>query len=92
MIVNAVYYGLNHVHRIYHAGQLILQRDPVQFHVLEDGKLIVVGALSANSFPEGLYLDCSPDADWIPPVVENGTLILRQVYSATPNGNTLEVE
>lgn len=34
--------------------------DQVDFHVIEDGKLIIAGAKMANSLPDGLYLDCVP--------------------------------
>lgn len=33
---------------------------PIEFHLLEDGKLIILGA-RANSQPNGLYLDCAPN-------------------------------
>lgn len=63
---------------------------PVEFHLLEDGNLIIVGAYSANSLPDGLYLDCAPD--WIYPEQNGNVLTIEQVYSAVQNGNVLEVE
>lgn len=89
MIVNAIYHGLNQVHRVYHTGKLIFQRDPIQFHITEDDKLIIVGAMSAISLPDGLYLDCAPE--WTEPEVVDGILHLRQAYSITQNGTILEV-
>ena len=35
----------------------------VEFHVREDGKLIIVGAMNADSRPDGLYLDCAPKSN-----------------------------
>ena len=92
MIVKAIYHGLKQIQRVYRGSQLIFQngsadRDPIQFHVIEDGKLIIVGAMSAVSLPDGLYLDCSPD--WEYPVLDGDVLTITQVYSATPNGDTL---
>ena len=29
-----------------------------EFHVIEDGKLIILGAYHMKDSPEGLYLDC----------------------------------
>lgn len=92
MIVKAIYRGLKQVGRVYHNGQIIFQNSPVEFHLLEDGKLIILGAYSANSFTDGLYLDCAPDIDWIYPVQNGNVLTIEQVYSAVQNGNVLEVE
>ena len=90
MIVNAIYHGLTQVFKIYHNGGLIFQNSPIEFHVVEDDKLIIVGALSAIELPDGVYLDCT--LDWIYPVRNGNVLTIEQVYSATPNGNVLEVE
>jgi hypothetical protein len=87
-------YGPKLMHRMYRAWRLIFQDDPVRepiaFHVIEDGKLIIRGAMSALSLEDGLYLDCAPD--WEHPVLDDDVLTITQVYSATPNGDTLEVE
>jgi hypothetical protein len=64
--------------------------EPIEFHVFDGDKLIIRGAMSAISLPDGLYLDCSPD--WEYPVLDDDVLNVTQVYSATPNGDTLEVE
>ena len=90
MVVNAIYHGLNQIHRVYRGSQLIFQREPIAFHVVEDDKLIVVGALAAVSLPDGLYLDCSPA--WTYPDLNNGVLTIRQAHTATMNGSTLEVK
>lgn len=91
MIVQAIYHGRNQVRRVYHNGQIIFQNNsPIEFHLLEDGKLIIVGALMANQLPDGVYIDCAPD--WIYPVLEGNVLTIEQVYSAKMNGNVLEVE
>ena len=92
MIVDAIYHGLNQIHRVYRGSKLIFQGNkPIQFHITEDGKLIVVGALSALPFEDGLYLDCYPDVEWDYPVPENGVLTITQAHTATPTGMTLEV-
>ena len=78
------------VSQIWHRGKLIFQREAVTFHVVEDGKLIILGALTAVNSPDGVYLDCSPD--WVYPVQNGNSLIIEQVYKATQNGNVLEVE
>lgn len=92
MCVKTIYKGLNLLIRIYHKGKMIFQREPVTFHVIEDGKLIILGARSVISTPEGLYLDCAPEGEWTYPVQNGNTLRIEQVYSATQNGNVLEVE
>ena len=92
MIVKAIYRGTTPVHRVYNNGKIIFQGSPVEFHVIEAGKLIIVGALNANSFSDGLYLDCAPDAEWIDPVQNGNVLSIEQVYAATQSGNILEVE
>lgn len=92
MIVKAIYHGTKPVQRIYHNGKIIFQGVTVEFHVIEDGKLIIVGAINANSLPEGLYLDCGNGDEWIYPVQSGNVLTIEQVYGAVQNGNVLEVE
>lgn len=91
MIVKAIYRGTKPVPRVYHKGKIIYQGN-VEFHVVEDGKLIILGALHANSLSDGLYLDCAPDVEWIYPVQSGSVLTVEQVYAATQSGNILEVE
>ena len=64
--------------------------EPIEFHVFDGDKLIIRGAMSALVFGDGLYLDCSPD--WEYPELNGDVLTITQAYSATPNGDTLEVE
>lgn len=90
MIVGGIYHGGTAFQRVYHNGKILFETKPVEFHVIEDDKLIIVGAYSAREFPDGLYLDCNPD--WIFPVRSGNALYVRQVYSATQDGNVLEVE
>ena len=92
MCVKAIYHALKTIFRIYHKGEIIFQGNPVVFHVIEDGKLIILGALTANSLPDGLYLDCTPKVEWVYPVQNGNVLTIEQVYKATQNGNVLEVE
>ena len=92
MITQAIYKGTTPIVRVYHGGEALFSRSPVEFHVVEDGKLIIVGALNANSFGDGLYLDCAPDAEWSNPVQSGSVLTVDQVHSATRNGNVLVVE
>lgn len=90
MIVNAIYLGSRPVHRIYHGGKIIFERSPIDFHVIdEEGRLIIVGAIEANSLPDGLYLDCAPD--WVSPVLDDGALSIYQAYETSRNGKALEV-
>lgn len=91
MIVNAIYHGLAELHRVYHNGKILFEITPVEFHVIEDDKLIIVGAFSVVETADGLYLDCAPDGEWENPVQNGNVLHLTQVYSATKNGNVLEV-
>lgn len=63
--------------------------EPIEFHVFDGDKLIILGALSALPFEDGLYLDCSPA--WTYPELNNGVLTIRQAHTATMNGSTLEV-
>lgn len=91
MITEAIYHGGVQIERIYHAGNIIFEGvTPFDFHIIEDGKLIIVGALSAKSYSDGLYIDCEPN--WIYPVLNGNVLNIEQVYSATQDGNVLEVE
>ena len=92
MIVKAIYRGTTPIHRVYRNGRDLFDRIPVEFHVFEDGRLVVVGALNANSFSDGLYLDCAPDAEWIDPVQNGNVLSIEQVYAATQSGNVLTIE
>ena len=92
MIVNAIYHGASEIHRVYHNGEIVFQINPVEFHVIEDGNLIILGAYSAKEHPEGLYLDCAPDVEWEPPVQTGNVLSVSQVFLATPNGSVLEVQ
>lgn len=95
MVANRIYLGKNMVYRVYHRGEIIFLRDPITFHVIEDGKLIILGAHTANSLEDGLYIDCEPElpeVDWIYPVQNGNVLTIEQVYAATQNGNVLEVE
>ena len=92
MIVNAIYHGASEIHRVYHNGEIVFQINPVDFHIIEDDKLIIVGAYSAKEYPDGLYLDCAPDVEWEPPVQTGNVLSVSQVFLATPNGSVLEVQ
>ena len=90
MLVKSIYKGTTPIVRVYHGGEIIFQNSPVEFHVREDDKLIIVGALEAHSQPGGLYLDCSPE--WIYPVQNGNVLTIEQVYNAVQDGNVLTVE
>ena len=96
MITKAIYHAGYMIERIYHLGEIIFQAEsaePVVFHVIEDDKLIILGAYSIKDTPNGLYLDCAPPiAEWIYPVQNGNVLTIEQVYKATQNGNVLEVE
>lgn len=92
MTVTRIYQGESMVYRVYHKGEIIFMRDPITFHVIDNDGLIILGAITANSLPEGLYLDCEPERDWEYPVKNGNVLTIEQVYLATPNGNILEVE
>ena len=89
MIVRAIYHGTKLVPRVYRKGHIILQTGPVEFHVVEDGKLIVLGALNANSLPDGMYLDCVPE--WVYPEQSGDVTTVEQVNSAKQTGDVLEV-
>jgi hypothetical protein len=91
MVVNAIYRGLTRLQKVYRGSHMIFQGvEPFDFHIIEDGKLVIVGAMSAVSLPDGLYLDCSPD--WEYPELNGDVLTITQAYSATLNGDVLEVE
>lgn len=92
MIVNAIYRGLSYVTRIYHNSKVIFEKILIDFHVIEDGKLVVMGAYSVTDTDNGLYIDCAPDITWEYPVKNGNVLRITQVHSATKNGNVLEVE
>ena len=93
MIVRAIYLAKRLVRRIYHKGQIIFQGEPVVFHMIdEEGRLIILGAYTIKDLEDGLYLDCEPVGEWEYPVQEGNVLTITQVYSATQNGNVLEVE
>lgn len=90
MRIRVIYHGFKLVSKIVHDGEVVFQRSPVVFHVIEDGKLIILGALNANNLPDGLYLDCT--SGWVYPVQDGNVLTIEQVYKATQNGNVLGVE
>ena len=95
MVVSPIYKGTNIVTQIYHRGKIIYHREPLVFHEVDNGNLIILGVITANSTLDGLYLDCEPDVsdlDWIYPVQNGNVLRIEQVYSAVQNGNVLEVE
>lgn len=92
MIVNAIYHGASQLSRVYHNGKILFEINPVEFHVIEDDKLIIMGAFSVVETADGLYLDCAPNVDWEYPVQSGNVLYLAQVYDTTKNGNVLEVE
>lgn len=58
MRVIRIYSARKIIPRIYHRKEIVYQRDPIAFQVVEDGKLIILGAITASSLPDGLYLDC----------------------------------
>ena len=89
MILKSIYKGTKSIQKIYHNGGEISFYKPIAFQVVEDGKLIIIGALTVNNLPDGLYLDCT--SDWVYPVLRGNTLTVEQVLSATLTGNTLEV-
>lgn len=80
---------LRRVMQIYLSDSASAPREPIEFHVYDGDKLIILGALSAVSLADGVYLDCTPN--WTYPVIDGSTLTVQQVYSATQNGTTLEV-
>lgn len=60
MSAKSIHRGTIHTNIGCHNAVLIFQRDVVTFHSIEDGKLIILGAMSAKSLADGLYLDCAP--------------------------------
>ena len=90
MVIKAIYHAGKPILKICHKRKVIFQATPVVFQVIEDGKLIILGAHSVVSAPEGLYLDCAPE--WTYPVQNGNVLRVEQVYSATQSGNVLRVE
>ena len=92
MCVKAIYHGLQLLLKIFHNGEVINFQNPITFHSIEDGKLIILGAYTANSLSDGLYLDCVPNVEWIYPAQDGNVLTIEQVYSATQIENVLEVE
>lgn len=81
---------LRRVMQIYLSDSVSAPHEPIEFHVFDGDKLIIVGALSALELEDGLYLDCSPE--WESPVQNDNALRITQVHAATKNGNVLEVE
>ena len=77
------------VMQIYLSDSVSAPREPIEFHVFDGDKLIIRGAMSALPLQDGLYIDCAPN--WIFPEQNGDVLTIRQVYSATLNGSTLEV-
>lgn len=90
MCVKAIYNGFKMIYRLFRDNKLMFQCKPVTFHNIEDGKLIIYGAHTVISTPEGLYLDCEPE--WVFPTQNGNALAIRQVYNATQNGSVLGVE
>jgi hypothetical protein len=83
--------GLLMLSRAYRSMAFIPRTADIDFHVIEDGKLIIQGAYSMADLPDGLYLDCAPDVEWEHPVPAGNVLYVTQVYAATQNGNVLGV-
>lgn len=83
--------GLMMLSRAYRSMAFIPRTADVDFHVIEDGKLIIQGAYSMTDLPDGLYLDCAPNVTWEAPVQTGNVLHVSQVYDATQNGNVLGV-
>ena len=102
MIVTAINHVRKSIQRIYHKREVIFQGvigpqgEPIEFHMRdEEGRLIILGAYKAVSKDGGLYIDCEPaeeEQEWEYPVLNGNVLTITQVYSATLNGNVLEVE
>jgi hypothetical protein len=98
-IANLIEKGLRADSSVFRNGALLFRNDPIAFHIIEGGDLIIVGARSAVSREEGLYLDCAPEADpeaipkeWDSPIQDGTTLTINQVYAALQDGTELEVE
>lgn len=66
------------------------------FHNVEDENLVLMGAYSTTSSNGALYIDCEPiyneNAEWAYPIQKENVLTIEQVYSASQNGNVLEIE
>lgn len=90
MKIKRIYRDAKMIPRIYHRREIVYLRDPIIFHVIEEDKLIILGAITANDLPDGLYLDCT--SDWVYPVLTGNVLTVKQVYKAKLNGNVLGVE
>ena len=91
MDVITIYYGTQLIEKVYHNYEIVFKNNSVLFHKIEDGKLIILGYYDITE-KDGLYIDCVPKKDWIYPVQNGNVLTIEQVYSATQNGNVLEVE
>lgn len=63
----------------------------VDFFKFEDYKLVILGAVSVTETENGLYIDCSPEEEWIDPVLADGILTIRQAYSIRKTDTVLEV-
>lgn len=63
----------------------------VDFFKVEDYKLVILGAWSVVETENGLYIDCSPEEEWIDPVLVDGILTIRQAYSIRKTDTVLEV-
>ena len=63
----------------------------VDFFKVEDYKLVILGAVSVTETENGLYIDCSPEEEWIDPVLVDGILTIRQAYSIRKTDTVLEV-
>lgn len=63
----------------------------VDFFKVEDYKLVILGAWSVVKTENGLYIDCSPEEEWIDPVLVDGILTIRQAYSIRKTDTVLEV-
>lgn len=90
MKIKRIYRDAKMIPRIYHCREIVYLRDPIVFHVIEEDKLIILGAITANVLPGGLYLDCI--SDWVYPVQSGNVLSIERVNKATQTGNILEVE
>lgn len=100
-IANLIEKGLRAESSVFRNGALLFPNEPVEFHVIQDGRLIIVGAMSAVSKADGLYLDCEADnpednpedvpEHWEDPILNGSELTITQVYGAVPNGSELEV-
>lgn len=83
--------GLMMISRAYRYMAFLPRTADIDFHIIEDGKLIIQGAYSMTDLKDGLYLDCAPNVTWEDPVQTGNVLHVSQVYDATQNGNVLGV-